>query len=218
MVFTILQWNAQSMNAHGPFLTHYISQLVSLPTIICIQETWFQPPYIFKIKGYNLVSQHHPEGTCRGGCAIYILDDICFHEVSLNIPQQSVGIMLNLLGKSYTIINLYSTETVWDLLPPHNTLQSINTPVIITGDFNSLNTYWGSNRTDTKGRMLLDFIENENLVLLNDGSGTRINPNGLLSPLDLTFVSPILSAASEWTVCPVSVEVITFPSLLLSIQ
>ncbi|WP_179116292.1 endonuclease/exonuclease/phosphatase family protein, partial [Solemya velum gill symbiont] len=201
------------MNAHGPFFSHFISTLVNPPDVICIQETWFQPPFIFQIKGYNLVCQHHPDGTFRGGCGIYILDRLSYKKLSLDIPQQSVGIEVTLSGKSYTIITLYSSEPTLDLSPLQNILHSITTPIIITGDFNSHNTLWGSSHTDIKGRILLDFIEDENLVILNDGSGTRICQNGVLSPLDLTFVSPALSANSQWSVLPDECGSDHFPTL-----
>lgn len=200
MVFTLLQWNACSLNSHGPFFSHYIGTLDSLPDVVCVQETWFQPPYIFKIKGYNSVCCHHPDGLFRGGCGIYLLDNISYRVLDLDLPQQSVGVEVAVAGKSYTIITLYSPESTLDLLPLHNFLQTLNTPVIITGDFNSHNTVWGSRKTDTKGRILMEFIEEENLVLLNDGSGTRIGQNAVLSPLDLTFISPTICANSEWSV------------------
>lgn len=38
-------------------------------------------------------------------------------------------------------------------------------------------------------RGLLDFNEDYNCVLLNDRSGIRIYPDGVLSPIDLTFVT-----------------------------
>lgn len=46
-------------------------------------------------------------------------------------------------------------------------------------------------------KVLLDFIKDENLTLPNDDSGIHICQNGVLSHLDLTFISPTLSAYSQ---------------------
>ena len=39
----ILQWNAQSLIAHGNELKNAICDWNEKPDIICIQETWLQP-------------------------------------------------------------------------------------------------------------------------------------------------------------------------------
>ena len=72
--------------------------------------------------------------------------------------------------------------------------------VIICGDFNSKNLIWGSDKTDSNGKILQELMEENNLYLLNDGSGTHINYNGNVTPLDLTFVSNSLSHISKWNV------------------
>jgi hypothetical protein len=37
---SILQWNAQSIKAHGPEMKKEIEDLEIKPDIICVQETW----------------------------------------------------------------------------------------------------------------------------------------------------------------------------------
>ena len=70
---------------------------------------------------------------------------------------------------------------------------------IIVGDFNSHNTLWGSEKTDPNGKIIENFINEKNMVLLNDGSGTRMDPkNAKVSVLDLSITSPLLSGRCEW--------------------
>ena len=76
---------------------------------------------------------------------------------------------------------------------------NIDVNTIICGDFNSHNILWGSENTDKNGRLVEEFLLERNLVLLNDGEGTRIDPHsGKRSCLDLTLISPNLAAKSSW--------------------
>jgi len=200
MAFTILQWNAQSFNAHGATFSQYLNTLPSLPHAICIQETWFQPPYIKKIKGYTSVCTHKPDGTHRGGSAIYLHESISYSNLKLHHFHQSVGVQIDLPNKKFVLISIYTPESILDLQDLDTFLESNTLPLILCGDFDSHNTIWGSTHTNHKGNMLWDFIENHDLVLLNDGHGTRICQNGTLSPLDLTFVSPALALQCQWSI------------------
>ena len=44
------------------------------------------------------------------------------------------------------------------------------------------------------------FIDEKGLVILNDGSGTRLGPDGSTSAIDLTFTTPRVAAKCEWSV------------------
>ena len=72
--------------------------------------------------------------------------------------------------------------------------------VIICGDFNSKNLIWGSNTTDLNGRLIQELLDENDLHLLNDVSGTHITFSGNQTPFDLTFVSNSLSHISNWNV------------------
>ena len=58
----------------------------------------------------------------------------------------------------------------------------------------------GSNITDHNAKIIQEFMDENDLYLLNDGTGTRITFNGIQTPLDLTFVSSNLSKISRWNV------------------
>lgn len=70
------------------------------------------------------------------------------------------------------------------------------------GDFNSRNTSWGCNITDSRGKIIEQIIEYEqSLILLNNGDPTRFNSfNGSLSAIDLTITSSNLVPSIEWQV------------------
>ena len=47
---------------------------------------------------------------------------------------------------------------------------------LITGDLNCKNLAWGSNSTDAQGSDLANTLEDQNWIILNDGSKTRADP------------------------------------------
>jgi hypothetical protein len=72
---------------------------------------------------------------------------------------------------------------------------------VITGDFNAHHQVWGSSSTNYRGKEVWTWVENTGLVLLNDGSPTRLNKaQGTLSCIDLTLASPKISASLAWGV------------------
>lgn len=84
----------------------------------------------------------------------------------------------------------------------HNKYPKTNTnPFIITGDFNSHNTRWGSKSTDKRGKEIEKAFEDDNIVLLDNNEPTHINiANGLMSNIDLTLSSASLAQILEWKV------------------
>lgn len=82
-----------------------------------------------------------------------------------------------------------------------NLIKSIPHPFILAGDFNAHNTSWGCNSTSRRGREILDVINDNCLVLLNDGQVTTVGSSSWRpNALDLTIVSPELAMSCEWSV------------------
>jgi len=65
---------------HGATVSQYLNMLPSLPHAICIQEIWFQPPHIKKIKGYTSECTQKPDGIHRA-LAMYTYTNL-FHTVT----------------------------------------------------------------------------------------------------------------------------------------
>src|SRR5207244_10285340 len=60
--------------------------------------------------------------------------------------------------------------------------------------------YADSPYTDFRGQILANFIEENDLVCLNTGEGTRLNNNGSLSHLDISLCNSELSSKFTWEV------------------
>ena len=74
------------------------------------------------------------------------------------------------------------------------------TPVVIGGDFNAWAVEWGSQKTNKRGRILLESIAKLNVVLLNKYTVSTFNKGSSSSIIDLTFISPSLPGTSTWKV------------------
>ncbi|VDI74210.1 Hypothetical predicted protein [Mytilus galloprovincialis] len=100
-----------------------------------------------------------------------------------------------------TIISLYDASTDTKEDDYINLLNQIEGKFIICGDFNAHHYLWGSNKSDTKGNSLHNAISTNNIIVLNDGSGTRQNPSDLqLSCIDISMSSVQLAHQITWTV------------------
>lgn len=64
--------------------------------------------------------------------------------------------------------------------------------VLIGGDFNSHHRLWDQYHADAKGAILFDFINDEDVILMNSGEPTFVpaEPNKKPSTIDLVLVSP----------------------------
>ena len=80
-------------------------------------------------------------------------------------------------------------------------LKQVWVVILWCGDFNSHNSLWGSKLTDRNGECIESIIDEFDLVLLNDGTGTFVSPpTGQSSPFDLNFVSTSAAERCEWSV------------------
>ncbi|KAL4097756.1 hypothetical protein QTP88_022478 [Uroleucon formosanum] len=115
-------------------------------------------------------------------------------QVNSNIPS-----IINTIDKVYPKITDRALK--FDQIDITNILKQIPTPFIITGDFNSHSTRWGSKSTDRRGKEIEKAFEDDNIVLLNNNEPTHINiANGLMSNINLTLSSASLAQRLEWKV------------------
>jgi exonuclease III len=115
-----------------------------------------------------------------------------------------VAVAITLPYIKITICNIYlPNQKNFTLTDLENITQQLHHSFIIVGDFNSLSSNWGSYKTDTRGKIIEELISQDNLVLLNTGQPTRINPsNGQLSFIDISISNTSLAHKLEWKVLP----------------
>lgn len=69
--------------------------------------------------------------------------------------------------------------------------------VVITGDFNSWHTSWGSGSSNRRGKILARYITHSRLTILNNGSATHYSSHGTFTNIDLTIISTVLAIHSH---------------------
>ena len=208
----IIQWNIQGIRNKKSELLQLIEDYRA--NIIAIQETKSANQYLPKIQNYNTIAEEgHYNNGYHGGVAMYIHSSIPFTQVQLSSPIQAVAAVVNIRIK-FTICNIYLPRSqnlsTNDLLELY---QQLPQPCVIVGDFNSYHTLWGCNTDDTRGRCVRNFIETQDLILLNNGSPTRIGHQSETA-IDLSLASPSISPSLEWQVlssvldsdhCPITI-------------
>ena len=193
----VMQWNCQGIREKKDEILDLVNH--HKPSIIGFQETKLWSYCKVSIPNFNVVRRDgHLNRTPHGGVAIYIHSDIPFIEVPLNANIQAIAIQAN-IGQMITFCNLYlpgSRDINADTLT--SLLNQLPKPYVILGDFNSHNTLWGCRETNSRGRTVESVINENECILLNDGSPTHIY-NYRESAIDLTLVSPEIAPLLDWS-------------------
>lgn len=196
----LIQWNING------FFNNYndLKLLVSKynPDIILLQETHLKFSDNPSLRGYQVVSNKSLFDSAHGGSAILLRNDMVFSEISLNPDIDAVAVSSSFNGRKISFCSVYLKPQLRSIQTEITSIYSaLASPMIIGGDFNSHSVTWGCVRTNTKGNQLEDFILNNQVSLLNDGSPTYLHPgHGSLSAIDITLSSPALSISLEWEV------------------
>lgn len=198
-----MQWNSQSLLHNKYVFKKFLHD--NYIHIALISETWLKPRMKFNIRGYTVV--RNDCGNDHNGVAIILHNSLYFQNVSTVCDDsiQNIAVKVQINNKFLTIVSFYSPPNCTPRFTKskfNNFIKSLSHPMIVAGDFNAHHTVWGCDSVDSRGRALVDVMEENDLVLLNDGNPTTIGsnrsrPNGL----DLTMVSSSLGLSCDWLVC-----------------
>ena len=208
---SLLQWNMRSFHRQRDDLRLLLS--THQPLVVCLQETLLTsvpapvPLYHFLSSPFSLAAS-----------AILVHHSVPFQSLSLptTLPCTISRIFLR---RWFTVVSLYLSPAVPIDFPQLDSLISrLPRPFLLLGDFNCRHSLWGDSVTSTRGRLLEHFLASRDLVLLNDGSPTHIDPRTHSSScLDLSFCSPDASLDFSWSVLDSTFSSDHFPlSLSLS--
>lgn len=196
----ILQWNLNGLSARYDFLKLLISN--NNPDVICIQESHFKINNHTNLRGYSCLFKNRNSTYASGGVATYVRNNIPYKQININSELELVAVTIQAKQKLH-IYNLYIPNSH---ILTANELSLISDqlihPCIILGDFNSHNSIWGSQKNDTtRGFMIENWIDENNLNILNNGSPTYFNiSSGTESCIDLSLSSPSLTQLTTWRV------------------
>lgn len=198
----IMQWNAQSIISNKLLLTQFLYE--HNIHIAIISETWLTPIKVFNIKGYQI--ERNDIGNRHNGVAILLRNNIRYNKINIYSDNslQNICVRIVVNNKEISLVSFYCPTNCTPCFNKNkflNLVDSVPEPMIFAGDFNAHHTSWGCNSVNSRGRDILECIEEKNLVLLNSGEVTTVGsltwrPNAL----DLTLVSPSLALSCDWSV------------------
>ena len=198
MVLKILQWNLNGY--HNNYNELRLLQHNHSPHIIALQETHLKDnPTINQIpKNYNFYAKHSNSQSAKHGVAFLISKTISFHPLNSNNNLHSIAI--NISAKiPFTLINTYIPPTQQissnDL---YSLISSTNNPILVVGDFNAWSPLWGSSTYNKRGKILSEFITNNNFVVLNNNKPTHFSTHRTFTNIDVAFCSSELLTFSSW--------------------
>lgn len=194
----IVQWNIRNLYTNKDSLTTLCSEI--LPDVLVLQETWTKPNTQIKVSGYNFIS-HTPRNSTGGGVAILATNSTPI----TNIPvQSSLEVCVARVHSStnpFSLISLYippntvNTNLIDDL---NNLLVNIPPPYLICSDANGHHQAWGSETENSRGKVIYNWINDNNLFILNTGSPTFETNQGNFTHIDIALCSQNLSLQFDW--------------------
>ena len=197
----IVHWNCRGLKPNYNEILILLSLLK--PSVFCLQETFLKQEDNINFKGFNLYNYIYTAGQkLSGGSSILVHSSYPQREIKLSTDLQAVAVSVS-LEKEITICSLY--------IPPNFTLHSqhlnslleqLPSPYLLVGDFNGHNMLWGCSKNNVRGKIIENFIEANDLCLMNDKSHTYLHPaTGTFSSLDLSLCHPSLILDFDWYVC-----------------
>lgn len=199
----ILQWN---LNGFYKNLDEIKLLMKSLqPIALCLQETNFKYNDSPPINNFHCAIKNRRDcARASGGVCILVNDAYPYVEIPMNSNLEVIAVSILLESKT-TLCNTYiPNQTLFIIDDLINIILQLPRPFIIVGDFNSHSSLWGSYKTDLRGKIIEQLLEQDNNIeLLNNNEPTRINSNnGHLSAIDLAFSTPIIAQRLHWQVLP----------------
>ncbi|CAC5424832.1 unnamed protein product [Mytilus coruscus] len=136
-----------------------------------------------------------------GGVAIYVSIQVNFSQLNFNTDNiEVVGVSVNCQNNKINIVNVYRPPNQDIKFNDYQVLHNLSDNIVLLGDFNSRSSMWGSSTTDSNGNIIEKVIDQNNMIILNDGTGTFQTVTGNRTQIDLTLVSASLANDSQWSV------------------
>ena len=195
----LVSWNSRGISNKKEELQILTQNL--MPISILIQESKIKENQNFVLKNYSF--EHKPlpineNEIAKGGVGIFIRNEIPYISLNLNTNFQAIAVQLY-IHKKITLCSIYiPPDQIFNQQELENLIQQLPKPFILSGDFNSHNEIWFDKNTDAKGRIVENFILENNLCILDENNFTFSRGN-TQSHIDLTLVSPELYVDFVWS-------------------
>lgn len=197
---SFIQWNCGGLYSKISSFKKLISEFN--PIHVSIQETKFKVNYRPNFKHFKTYYKNIDDGiNAHGGVMTLVNEMLVSNEVQLNTNFQAIAVEIYFPFK-HIVCNVYfpGNEPI-DEHDLDELIGQLGNNFILIGDFNAHNTLWGSRTTNSRGKLFEDFVERNNLIILNNGQPTFMShAYGTFSSIDLSIVSGSLGVSFDWCV------------------
>ena len=191
--YEIVHINVRGVRSNKQNLEMYLAEM-NYPEVICLNETKLPLNKNFEIEGYCISArrEHSDVGGSRGSM-ILTRNDLTgvteIEDVKQNFRFDEI-IGIEITGENsrpgIKVFTYYNPPLTSPNSAIFRYLASFNGCVVLTGDLNCKNTFWGSTKNDKRGDELLESLTYYNLATFNNDSFTRCDPvSGKEESLDL---------------------------------
>ena len=211
----VMQWNCDHLSSRIPELEVWLKK--HDVDVAVIQESKLRSEDgDVRVKGFEVVRRDRWRGgrsrfSRGGGLVTLVRRGWAYREIACGVARDSAVEALSVevvspLGSVWRVMNVY--------VPPESVSGGVASELerlkvdgseerwLVCGDFNAHHRTWDCRAAeDERGRMLIEWSADRNLVVLNDGAVTRCGRGtGVLSSPDVCFCSPVLFDELEWEV------------------
>ena len=170
---------------------------------MCLQETNLKPNSNISFKNYSIINCFGPANNERAcwGVSILVKDGAPHQQITLNTTLQAVAVNIN-CHRPMTICSVYlPPNRSVDVVELRPLVKQLPKPFMLLGDFNGHHTMWGCRDINPRGRIIEDFLAEENLCIFNDDTTTYLHPaSGSATTIDLCLCDPYLYLDYTWRV------------------
>ena len=201
MAHKIIQWNCRGLRSNYNDLAILLQE--HSPSAVCLQETNLKPNTNISFKNYTMVNCFGPANNERAcwGVSILVKDGTPHQHITLKTNLQAVAVNIN-CHRPMTICSVYlPPNRSVDVVELRQLVKQLPKPFMLLGDFNGHHTMWGCRDINPRGRIIEDFLSEENLCIFNDDTTTYLHPaSGSATAIDLSLCDPDLYLDYTWRV------------------
>jgi len=198
----VVQWNANGLRPKSHWLR---APFFADAKILVFQETFLKNDMDFNLPNHKIFRNDRQHGP-RGGLLIAIHNYISCQIVDFNSMSTNdveiMGIKIYISNNEILIVNLYSPKGKFDIDWLNRLKNKITNPCIILGDFNCKHRALGADNNSSSGGILLDWIIDNNINIINTKTPTHIKPGSKPTLLDLSLCTPDLYSNLKYYVFP----------------
>lgn len=177
---------------------------------ICLQEIKtnnLNPANRLKYQNYQCYFHEETNSNyIKRGAGILIQNGTMHEKLEIKTNSKNLYIVAVKLfdPKPFVLLSIY--------IPPKHLIlaqeleyicSQIQFPILICGDFNAHAELWDDNwvnAPDQQGNQIIDFIQDNDFIILNDGSATHFSTHNTFSAIDLTLCSSSLALEFNWQI------------------